>query len=107
MTLVNMHGQANLISLDQRRQVQLLNLMYIYRNFVNVQREFARNTRQGERYNFRVDNYQSSKYKNSPYFKGTILWDSLPNDVINMPTLLEFKRAVRNRFSPFNGNLSY
>ena len=76
--------------------------MYIYRNFVNIQRIFARNTRQGEWYNFRVDNYKSRKYKNSPYFKGTILWDLLPNDVINLPTLLEFKRAVKMCFTPFN-----
>ena len=102
VTLINMHEQANLVSLEQRRQVQLLSLMYIYRNFVNIQRIFARNTRQGERYNFRVDNYQSRKYKNSPYFKGTVLWDLLPNDVINLPTILEFKRAIKLRFMPFN-----
>ena len=65
---------------------------------MNVEGVFARNTRQGDRYNFRVDNYQSSKYKNSPYFKGTILWDRLPNAVINLPTLLEFKCNIKNSF---------
>ena len=102
VTLINMHEHANLVSLEQRRQVQILSLMYIYRNFVNIQRIYARNTRQGDRYNFRVDNYQSRKYKNSPYFKGTVLWDLLPNDVINLPTLLEFKSTIKLRFMPFN-----
>ena len=54
-----MHHEANLVSVEQRRYIQLLCLM-LYTNFVNVERVFARNTRQGHRYNFRVDNYQSS-----------------------------------------------
>ena len=62
MSLVNMHRESNLVSLDQRRYIQLLGLMYTYKKFVNVERIFARNTRQGRRYNFRVANYQSSKY---------------------------------------------
>ena len=56
-------------------------------------------------FNFRVDNYQSSKYENSPYFKGTILLDSLADNVINLQSLLEFKREVKKRFRPFNENL--
>ena len=87
------------------RYIQLLGLMYIYKKFVNVERIFARNTRQGRRYNFRVANYQSSKYKSSPYFKGTILWDGLPDHVIALPTLLEFKRDLKTRISPFNDQL--
>ena len=70
--------------------------MYIYRKFCNVERNFARNTRQGRR--FRVDNYQSTKHKNSPYFKGAILWDLLPDEMINLPSLSEFKRDIKNRF---------
>ena len=91
LSLTEMHREDNLISLEQRRHIQLLCLMYIYKTFGNVERVFARNTRQGRRYNFRVDNYQSSKYKNSPYFKGTILWDRLPDNVISLPSLLGFK----------------
>ena len=29
----------------------------------------------------------SGKYQNSPYSKGTILWDCLPNNVIELPVL--------------------
>ena len=105
LSLNDMHREANLLSLEQRRYIQLLCLMYIYCSFVNVEHVFARNTRQGFRYNFRVDNFQSAKYQSSPYFKGTILWDRLPNDVISKPTLLEFKRDIKCHFSPFNANL--
>ena len=74
--------------------------------FVNVERIFARNTRQGNRYNFRVENDQSSKYKNSQYFKGSGLWDNLPNDVISIPTLATFKDKLKRFFSPFDEILS-
>ena len=97
--------EANLVSLEQGRQIQLLSLLSIYRSIGNVERMFARNTRQGRRFNFRVDNYQSGKYKSSPYFKGTILWDRLPDNVINLLTLLEFKKELKNIFRPFSEEL--
>ena len=43
---------------------------------------------------FLTDHYQSSRYKNSPYFRGTVLWDLLPVDVILLPTLQEFKARI-------------
>ena len=97
-----MHREGSLVSLEQRRKVQMLGLMYVYKNFVNVERIFAKNTRQGNRYNFRVENYQSSKYKKSPYFKGSVLWDTLSNDVISIPTLVTFKDKLKRIFSPFD-----
>ena len=64
-----------------------------------------RNTRQRDRYHCITDTYQSGKYQNSPYFKGTVLWDSLPADIILLPTLIEFKTKIKRLFSPFNGLL--
>ena len=40
-----MHREANLVGLEQRRYIQLLCLMCAYKNFGNVERIFARNTR--------------------------------------------------------------
>ena len=39
-------------------------------------------------------------------FKGTMLWDNLPLDVINLLTLGEFKAKIRGLFSPFDETLS-
>ena len=102
LSLFDMHREACLVSLEQRRKTQLLGLMYIYKNFHNVERTFERNTRQGNRYHFITDAYQSGKYQRSPYYKGTLLWDSLPADIIILPTLLEFKVRLKRLFSPFN-----
>ena len=76
--------------------------MYVYKDFANVERVFARNTQQGNRYNFRTETYQSSKYKSSPYFKGSVSWDKLPADIIRLPTLIEFKAKLKGIFSPYN-----
>ena len=43
---------------------------------------------------FLTDHYQSSRYKNSRYFRGTVLGDLLPVDVILLPTLQEFKTRI-------------
>ena len=73
---------------------------------MNVERIFARNTHKGNRFNFRVENYQSSKYKNSPCFKDSAIWDQLPLDVIQTPIMCEFKAKIRKMFSPFDELLS-
>ena len=41
----------------------------------------ARNTRQQNKYTFKTDNKVGTKYANSPYYKGTKLWNSLDVDV--------------------------
>ena len=42
--------------------------------------------------------------KNSPYFKGPILRNSLPDDVILLPTLTEFKMNIKRLTFPFDDN---
>ena len=106
LSLVDIHHEASLVSLEQRRKCQLLSLMYVYKNYHNVERVFARATCQGNRFHFITDTYQSGKYQKSPYFKGTVLWDLLPGDTILLPTLDEFKTRLKLFFSPFNELLS-
>ena len=46
MSIAQMHRRANLLSLEQRRQKQLLSLLFIYKNrHANVLRVHGRNTR--------------------------------------------------------------
>ena len=78
----------------------------MYQNFANVERVFARNTRQGNRYNFRVEHYQGGKYQSSPYFKRTILWDGLPIGTITSLNIGEFKLKLGRIYTPFDDRLS-
>ena len=43
--------------------------------------------------------------KSSPYFKETILWNSLSGNVVTLPTLIEFNRFMKRHFSRFNEDL--
>ena len=51
-------------------------------------------TRGAERYKFEVDRYSVVKYKNSPYYRGSELWDKLPRNDIESVCLSEFKRNL-------------
>ena len=73
-----MHRQAYLLSLGQKRRKQLLCLMFIYKNrHDNISRLHGRNTRGANVYSFVREKYNNVKYKNSPYYKESLLWDSL------------------------------
>ena len=102
-----MHDRANLLSLEQRRQIQLLCLMFIFKErHDNVRRVHNRRTRAAEIYSFVRERYNCIKYKNSPYYKGSILWDSLPVITRNSMSLLVFKNLLKNSYNLYCDKLS-
>ena len=98
ISIRNLHRNVNLLSLDQRRKFQLLSLMFIHKKNHNVQRPFNRATRGPDRYSFHLERYNNVKYKNSPYYKGSELWDTLPLNTINYDTLFDFKKHLKKRY---------
>ena len=80
-----LHVKCNIISLEQRRRIQLLMLMYKKSKDVSLHKIFARNTRESDRIVFRIDQYEGSLYKRSPYFLGSKMWDLLPIADIDLP----------------------
>ena len=62
MSIECMHIQAKSLSLDQRRQKQILFVLFIFktRHDANV-------------YSFVSERYLNAKYKNSPHYKGYLL----------------------------------
>ena len=67
--------------------------MYIYKDVHSVQREHRRATQAADRFEFHDERYGSVKYKNSPYYKGSELWDKLPQETINIKCLFELKKC--------------
>ena len=66
ISIVQMHLRANLLSLEQRRQKQLLNLMFICKlRHENIRRIHGRNTRAANVYSFTRERYHNDKYKNN------------------------------------------
>ena len=97
MSVKTLHKNAKLLSLDQRRKVQLLSLMFIHKFNHDVRRPVNRHTRGADRFKFKLERYNTVKYKNSPYYKGSELWDSLALATINCDNLFEFKQCLRKR----------
>ena len=101
-----MHTRANLISLDQRRQKQILFLLFIDKNrHDHVRRIHARNTCAADVYSFVRERYHSIKYKNSPYYKGPLLWDKLSVTVKRCINLKEYRNCINRLYRKYNDNL--
>ena len=69
--------------------------MFIYKQRRDVARVYARNTKAARLFTFVRERYNCIKYKNSPYYKGAILWDDLLVIVRNSTNLLEFKKSLK------------
>ena len=95
MSIKRLHGEAKLLSLDQRRIIQLLSLMFNHKARYDARRQFPRNTRNAKRYTFYTECFNNDQYKNSPYFEGSNIWDTLPRDTIDCDNKFEFKKCIK------------
>ena len=101
-----MHQSAKLLSLEQRRQKQLLCLMFIYKaRHSNVRRTHNRNTRAANVFSFTRERYHNVKYRNSPFYKGALLWDTLPLHMKQCMSLLEFKKPLKDIYTRYNDRI--
>ena len=103
VSVEHMHNQAILLSLDQRRQKQVLSLLFIYKNrHEYVRRVYARNTRAANVYTFARQRFHNIKYKNSSYFKGSLLWDMLPVMTRNCLNVSDYLNSLKRTYSKYN-----
>ena len=102
VSIQNLHRRAKLLSLDQRRQIQLLTLMFIHKKNENVARVYNVNTRGAGRYHFYLERNNTVKYGNSPYHKGSELWDMLRPTTIECDSLFMFKRCLKNEINTYH-----
>ena len=105
VSIENMHTRANLLSLEQRRQKQLLHLMFIHKYRHNVARMFPRQTRAAGVYSFVRERYNCIKYRNSPYYKGSLLWDGLPINVRSCISLSDFKKCLNRIYKKYDSKI--
>ena len=65
----------------------------------NRHENVPRNTRAARAYSFVHERYHNVKYKNSPYYKGSLLWDTLPVDTRR--SILDFKKSIKQIYSKY------
>ena len=105
ITLNDLHKKANLASLEQRRCVQLLILMYKMSKNVENRKIYARNTRQQNKFEFKMNSKIGTKYQNSPFYKGCKLWDKFSQEIQFCDSLSLFKHEIRPLYKIFYNNL--
>ena len=96
VSLVDIHNRSNLISVEQRRCIQKLSLLFIHgESHMTVFEIPARNIRAAEVRKYRTEIYKNSKYKNSPFYKAAKLLDTLPRQIKNSTTVYELKQNLK------------
>ena len=61
-----------------------------------------RNTRAANLYSFTRERYHNNKYKNSPFYKGAMLWDQLPVNARQCLLHTEFKKVLTHVYREYN-----
>ena len=93
-----LHFECKIKGLEQRRHKQLLRLMYIHsRNIDNI-KIHVRITRTAEKLVFKKATECTGKYINSPFYKGTLLWDKLDRVVQRVNTLERFMKERKKLY---------
>ena len=80
ITLDRLHAEMNLLSLEQRRIVQLLKLIFVRSKKVRYIKKPIRVLRANAKVQFKLMSKCSSKYLNSPMYRGSVLWNALPEE---------------------------
>ena len=87
----------SLLSLEQRRQKQLLSIMHGQALKGNSRVVTNVNTRRQVKYVFKTENKMGRKYQHSPFFLGTRLWDSLDKETQDLPCQIS---TLYKKYSP-------
>ena len=102
VSVAKIHDSVGLLSLEQRRQKQLLNIMFIQAKKGKSRAATNVNTRSQAKYVFKVETKMGKKYQKSSYFLGTRLWDMLDKTTQDLPCRFSFKKHVNCLYKRYN-----
>ena len=88
----NMHLSANLAFLDKRRNAHILNFMYKRKDHEAYLDDRALPTRAFQAPKFIVPKYNIKQFTQSLLYKGSTIWNQLPNDIKNINTFLALSK---------------
>ena len=87
--------------LEQRRRKQLLRLMHLHSRVELNMKKPIRTTRAVTKMVFKTASKCSGKYLNSPFYKGTLLWDKLDNDLQRMNNVKQFLQELKKSYTVY------
>ena len=86
---------SSIQTLEYRRMLQLMVIMFQLFEKGEFQLIHARETRLSARYLFNISMAQTELYNKSPYVIGARKWNSLPNDFQIPDDITSYKRLIR------------
>ena len=105
VSIAKIHDSVSLLSLEQRRQKQLLNMMFIQASKGKSSAITNINTRSQNKYVFKLPTKLGHKYQKSSYFLGKRLWDSLDKTTQDLPCKYAFKKHIDSLYKKYNPSL--
>ena len=96
-----LHSECRILGLEQRRRQQLLRLMYLHsRDDSNIKKP-VRVTRAMRKLTFKTATRCTQKYQNSPFYKGTVLWDNIDIDLQHAYNVLLFQKGLKKMYTAY------
>ena len=95
ISIKDLHSRAKVCQLKERRDLNLLCILYEMKQLHLYERVGDRATRQGDKYVFKTDIAIVGPYARSPYYLGSKLWNSLPINIQNANTKAQFKHEIK------------
>ena len=101
ISIDRLHQEIKLVSLEQRRQIQCLTLMYRLSKKPKYIKKLNVFTRANVKTKFKLMTKCSSKYLGSPLYRGSILWDNLDKNTQDLPSITHFSNVLLKNFQVY------
>ena len=98
ISIDRLHRECTILGLEQRRRKQLLRLMYLHSKVEDNIKKPERVTRAISKIVFKTASKCSGKYLNSPFHKGTILWNNLDTELQRICTVIRFVDGLKKLY---------
>ena len=90
-----------MIGLEQRRRKQLLRLMYLHsKDEANIKKPICV-TRADTKLTFKTATKCTTKYLDSPFYKGTVLWNLLDMELQWSNNVIVFMKGVNKLYTRY------
>ena len=101
VTIERLHEEANIQSLEQRRQFQILKLLFGCSKNKSYLKTTVNRTRAESKIVFNIPDKCTTKYLNSPFYKGSQIWNSLPEPIQRSVNIDIFTKHIRPMYSKY------
>ena len=105
VSIRRLHCEANLQSVEQRGEYQLLKLLYSYSKAETNIKVPVRYTRAATKVVFKIPSRCTDKFLSSPLYKGTKLWNNLDVTVQRSETIDNFMKLTKPNFMRYRDRL--